>query len=167
MIKTTLKNCSEYIKTQHMRRYFVNRDSWMVDECNLPRLSKQEIEDANKMWPFCKVNERDLIWLRMYKKEYGFDPSFVTDYQLLLIFRKTNPYKQVVSLEHKAMFDIYYPEIPTPHNYIKVINGTCWYEGEVCSWDTALSQLSKTSVENVVVKPTTDTGCGKGVQITI
>jgi len=153
------------LRTQHMRKYFARRDSWMIDECQLPHLSNSEIKKINEVWPFVKVTEKDLVWQRVFKKEIGFNPLFLTDYQLLHVFRKTNVYKQVVSLEHKAMFDVYFPDILFPQNYIKSIQGVCWMGTEKIALSNAIDILANQGVGKVVVKPTVDTGGGKGVQV--
>lgn len=166
-MKTYIKNIIDKTHIQHQRHFFVTRDAWMVNTLNLPHLTKNEIKEANNTWPFVKVDEKDLIWLRVYKKEYGFNPYFVTDYQLLHILRKTNPYKQVVSLQNKAMLDVYYPDIEFPHNYLKCINGTLWNgEGKLLGCDGALgvNYLIDNGVNAFIIKPTVETGCGKGVR---
>ena len=61
------------------RIFFRERDNWIVKKYSLPLLSKEEILLIREKWPFLYLSNRDLIWSRMYKQEYGFSPYIVTD----------------------------------------------------------------------------------------
>jgi hypothetical protein len=66
-----------------------------------------------------------MYWARLYKKEYGFNPYFISSVnQCYQLRTKVNPYYQVSSLENKAMVDVYLPGIPFPDVFVRSINGS-------------------------------------------
>lgn len=164
-MKSQIKQFMEKAHEQWFRWGIQRRDSWMVKKWDLPALSKEEIRQIHEVWPWIRLNNRDLIWVRMYKKAHGFDPYFITDWQLHFILKQTNPYKQVVSMQNKAMLDVYFPEIPFPHCYLKNIRGVYWHNGEILSLDEAAECIVRENIQRFVIKPSVDSGCGKGVKI--
>jgi len=164
-MKTQFKQLIEKAHEQWFRMSIQKRDKWMVKTMSLPPLSKQELQQIHEVWPWLQLNNKDLIWVRMYKKEHGFDPYFITDWQLHFILKQTNPYKQVVSLQNKAMVDVYFPEIPFPHNYLKNVRGVYWHDGEIMNVEKAAESIIKENIKLFVIKPSVDSGCGKGVKI--
>lgn len=164
-MKTQIKQLINSAHEQHFRRSLQTRDKWMVESLNLPPFSKQELCQINDTWPWIKQDNDDLIWSRVYKKFHGFNPYFITDWQLHHILKQTNPYKQVVSLQNKAMVDVYFPEIPFPHNYLKNIRGVFWCEGEMKELETAVDYIIKNEINQFVIKPSVESGCGKGVRL--
>ena len=154
-------------RTAYHRRRFYKRDKWMIKAHGLPHLTKEEVRQANEAWPFVRVTEKDLIWLRVYKQQFGFDPFFVSDYQLEFILRRTNPYNQVISLENKALYDVYFPQIPFPKSYLKCINGVLWADNHIIGRGGYIGSgyLLERGILSFVIKPTVETGCGKGVRL--
>ena len=164
-MKSQIKYLIEEVHEQWFRWSIQRRDKWMVKAWDLPILSKAELHQIYKTWPWIRLNNKDLIWVRMYKKVHGFDPYFITDWQLHFILKQTNPYKQVVSLQNKAMLDIYFPEIPFPFNYLKNVRGVYWHKGETMTVKSAVEYIIKENIQQFVIKPSVDSGCGKGVKI--
>lgn len=164
MKTSDLKNVESWIRNQRLRLSVRRRDSWMVKQLHLPELTAQELAEVNAAWPWIKVSGRDLIWVRLYKKHHGFNPNFITDYQLQPILKKFNPYKQVVSLQNKAMCDVYFPSIPFPQNYIKCICGELWGAGQHLTIEESVKYLIDQQISEFVIKPSVESGCGKGVR---
>lgn len=79
--------------------------------------------------------------------------------------QKVNPFKLVAALENKAMIDVYAPEIPFPVCFFKCISGIIWKDAQVVEKGLAsvAEYLLDNHIDKFIVKPTTDTGCGKGV----
>lgn len=164
-MKQKVKSIVTSVRDQYARRGFYSRDKWMVNKFDLPCLTKGELDVVRNAWPFLKVNNRDLIWTRMYKKTYGFNPYFITDYHLNLILRRFNSYDQVISLENKALIDIYFPSIPFPTTYVRCINGTLYdSKMQVLTASEAFSVINKATNSPVIIKPTIETMGGKGVK---
>lgn len=157
------------LRAQHAEKLFkaslVQRDSWMVSAFNLPELSDNELKAVKSAWPFVEPTNDDLIWNRMYKRFHGFDPYYVSDYQVQPIYRVLNPSADVEFLKNKALIDIYCHEIPFPKTYLKCING-CLYDsnGELVREKDIIDLLQATGETNFIIKPSIDSGCGRGVR---
>jgi hypothetical protein len=164
-----LKKHKQEWEDSNFRRALVKRDNWLIVKFNLEKFSTNEIEDTYKTWPFFKPKNSDLIWNRLYKKFYGFNPYFVNDSQLRYILRHFNPYEKIMYLQNKAMLDVYYSDIHFPKVYLKCINGIlCDCNGNPTNKEKALSALEASGETSFFVKPSIDNGCGKGVkEITI
>lgn len=146
------------------RQSFYKRDSKFINLHSLENISKKELFEIKKIWPYFDIHEKDLIYSMMYKKENGFSPYFINDYQFGYILEKTNPYKQVVSLANKGMIDIYFDELPLPQIIIKKIANVFY--------DNKMNIISNNDAVNIllnhkefVIKPSVETGCGKGVKV--
>lgn len=163
-MKQKIKNAISGIRDQYARYGFYARDKWMVKKFNLPNLSRSEIDEVERIWPFLDVSNKDLIWTRMYKQTYGFSPYFITDYHLNPLLKKLNDYTQVVSLENKALTDIYLPQLPLPYTYVRCINGSLY--------DHILNPITAKEAYNIlhgeasqfIVKPSIETMGGRGVE---
>ena len=118
-----IKKIKERREIQQFRENLFSRDRWMVEKFNLPELSKSELHEINEVWPFIRATNNDLIWNRMYKFKHGFDPYYLSDYQVQPIYKALNPSVDVEFLKNKALIDIYCSEIAFPKTYIKCING--------------------------------------------
>lgn len=150
----------EYKRRQHL----YNRDSKFIKLHKLDWLTNEELNQIKKTWPCFDVKKEDLIYSMMYKKEYGFSPYFINDYQLGNILNKINPYKQVVSLANKAMIDVYFDELPLPKVIVKRISNIFYDEKmNIITEENVITKLIDTL--KFVIKPSVDTGCGKGVKI--
>lgn len=151
------------------RRYkkqqaYYNRDARFIKLHNLSKITNQELTEIRQVWPMLHIRRCDLIYSMMYKQLYGFDPYFLNDFQYYQILKKTNPHDQVVSLEHKAMADIYFHELPLPKVYLRRIAGS-FYDDKmnILTFEKAIELLS--TYNQFVIKPAISTGCGKGVKL--
>lgn len=125
---------------------------------------KDEMAEIRRIWPMLDIKRCDLIYSMRYKKEYGFDPYYLNDFQYSQILRKTNPRDQVISLAHKAMIDVYFNELPLPKVFLKCIAGVFFDDQmNVLSQEDAIRRLL--DCNHFTIKPTVSTGCGKGVRL--
>ena len=100
--------------------------------------------------------------MKLYKKEYGFNPFFICDYPLQLILKRTNPLKQVEALQHKGLVDVWFPELNFPEVYVRCIAGVLYDKNmNIITHEEALRIINEN--DSFIIKPTVDTGCGKGV----
>lgn len=76
------------LRLYYLRCVYFFRDRAFIKMYNLPKLSKNEMSIVKQTWPCLSLKRFDLIYLRMYKKEYGFDPYFICDYQMQQILKK-------------------------------------------------------------------------------
>ena len=131
---------------------------------NLPDLTNSEYEELKQTWPFLKFKKNDLYWARLYKKEFGFDPYFISSVnQCYQLRAKINPRSQVCSLENKALVDIYLPGIPFPEVYVRRINNDFYDKGmNHISFEDAVAILKRKG--SFIIKPSLETMCGKGVK---
>lgn len=154
----------QILKEHRLRKQYYHRDLRFVNLHSLEKLTKKEIEEIRSTWPMLDIKRCDLIYSMMYKKVYGFDPYFLNDFQFQAILKKTNPYRQVISLVHKAMIDVYFDDLPLPKVYLKCI-ANVFYDDKmnILSFDEGIERLK--SYSHFVIKPTISTGCGKGVKL--
>lgn len=130
----------------------------------LPKLTPKEYELLKSTWPCFKFTKRDVLWARVYKKELGFDPYYISvGYHSILIKKLLNPYKQICSLENKALVDVYFPEIPFPKAYLRCINNIL-YDSKMnkISFEEAMRFLLEK--KQFVIKPALDFMQGHGVK---
>ena len=151
-----------YYEYDRIRDY--NRDKHLINDLNLPKLSKKEKEEIRKVWPCFKFSNLDFIWMRIYKAEHGFDPYYLCDHQYAALLRIVNRSSNWVSLNNKALTDVYMPQIPWPKVYLRRINKK-YYDNEMTeiSLEQAIAILQ--SQMSYVIKPATGTGGGKGVKV--
>lgn len=162
-MKRRIQKLLEILKLKYFRYTIYRRDKNLLKEHSLPKLKKNEWELINKTWPCFKLKESDLIYSKLYKKENSFDPFFVSDYQIQLILKKTNPRVWVEALQHKGLFDIWFPELNTPHIYVRSIAGVIYDNNmNVITLHNAVDKIK--GVESFVIKPTIETGSGVGVK---
>ena len=141
-----------------------NEDRKQLQAVDLPELTDAEIKELKKTWPFLKFNKKDVYWARMYKKEYGFDPFFISSVnQMYQLRAKVNPYHQICSLENKAMVDLYLPGVPFPEVYVRCINGNYFDKNmHFLSFADAVDILKDKKC--FIIKPALGTMCGNGVK---
>ena len=143
---------------------FNYRDYQFIRKHHLPKLTRAEMAELRKVWPCFKFRNLDLGWSRMYKVKKGFSPYFVNDVQYAQLLKRTNPINQVVSLQNKALCDVYFPDIPFPTVFVRRLNGVCFdTEMNQITLDEACKRLLQQ--KEFVVKPSVDTRCGAGVEI--
>lgn len=161
-MKQIIKSLLEYLGLINLRYSLYKRDKMFIKRYSLSRLLKNEIKIIHETWPCFNFVEKDLIYAKLYKKEYGFDPYFICDYQLQLLLKKTNPLKQVEALQHKGLVDIWFPDLNFPEVYVRCIAGVLYDKKmNIITLDEAIELLI--NKESFIIKPTIDTGCGKGV----
>lgn len=131
---------------------------------SLPKLTSEEYFLLQKTWPCFKFEKNDVIWARLYKKEFGFDPYYIcVSYHSVLIKQRLNPYTQICSLENKALVDNYFSEIPYPQVYIRCINEILYDKEMNClSFDEAVHFLMEK--RKFVIKPALNSMQGHGVR---
>lgn len=165
LINRILRKLQIIEPNQQFRQQCWHNDAWMIDEYHLPELTNEEIDLFRKTWPcFPSVDKRDLTYLRMYKHVYGFDPYYLPDFQFYeYIIKKTNPSDRVKPFENKAMYDVYMSQLPIAATITKAINGIKFNgNNRIITEDEELSILC--NQRQFVIKPSIDTGCGKGVK---
>ncbi len=118
------------------------------------------------MWPCFKFRDLDLGWSCVYKMKKGFSPYFLNDVQYIQLLEHIAPYKQVISLQNKAMCDVYFPEIPYPKVFVRSLNGILYDRNmqpllleDAC--DILMQQTS------FIIKPSVESMCGSGVQLIV
>lgn len=162
-IKYYFKQFIDYLQVSYFREFIYKRDKFIISEHSLPKLSKNEWTTIKQVWPNFKLKEKDLVYMKLYKKEYSFDPYFICDYSLYLILKKTNPANQVVALQHKGLIDIWFPKIKFPTIYIRSIAGIIYDDQmNIINLSDAISKIIST--ESFIIKPTIETAGGKGVK---
>lgn len=151
-----------YFAYDRLRDYY--RDKHLISELNLPKLTKKEKKEIRGVWPCFKFCNLDFIWMRIYKAEHGFDPYFLCDHQYAILLRIVNKQSNWVTLNNKALTDVYMPKIPWPMAYLRRINKK-FYNNEMkeINYEQAVGILQST--KGYVIKPATGTGGGKGVRI--
>lgn len=143
---------------------FYQKDKFLLEEQEYPLITDDEFRQIKETWPCFKYfGQDDLTWFRIYKKNFGFSPYFVDALQIKYILEKFNPFHQVISLENKAMGDVYFPEIPFPEVYVRCLNGVFY--------DRAMNRLTLEEAVKVlidkecfIIKPSIDSLCGAGVE---
>lgn len=161
---TIVKRAVRFLKRNAEKRYWHNEDVELTKHLNLPELTSEEFMLLQKTWPCFKFEKKDVIWARLYKKEFGFDPYYVSvGYHSILIKQRLNPYDQINALENKALADLYFSEIPFPQTYIRRINNIL-YDKEMnrISFEDAIHFLMEK--KQFVIKPALNTVQGRGVK---
>lgn len=151
-----------YFEYDRIRDYY--RDKHLISELNLPKLSEEEKKEIKKVWPCFKFSNLDFIWMRIYKAEHGFDPYYLCDHQYAYLLRFINKSSNWVSLNNKALTDIYMPKIPWPVVYLRRINKK-YYDNEMTEISQEQAVAILHSQNDYVIKPATGTGGGKGVKV--
>lgn len=162
-MKQIIKNLFDTLQTIRLRNSVYKRDKMFIKKHSLPKLTKKERKEIEEVWPCFDLKEKDLIYTKIYKKEYGFDPYFICDYSLQKILKKTNPLKQVEALQHKGLVDVWFPDLNFPVVYVRCIAGVMYDKSmNVLTLEECIKIIEGT--DTFIIKPTVDTGCGKGVK---
>lgn len=163
-MKKVIRRIKEFHKENRFRHTCWKNDKWIEKKYHLPLLSKDELLEVKRVWPcFKRINNNDLIYLRKYKQENGFDPYFLCDYQYTDLLRKVNPIQGAWVFRNKAMYDVWFPQLHTPKVYLKCINGVYYSCDCTVSREETAKLLAR--CEEFVIKPSIDTGSGKGVKL--
>lgn len=165
LIKKIRRKLHLDVANQAFREQCWNNDAWMIDEYHLPELTDEEVKIFKETWPcFPTVDKRDLTYLRMYKQVYGFDPYYLPDFPFYeYIVKRTNPADMVKPFENKAMYDVYLSQLPIAKTITKAVCGIK-YDGENMQIDADEEVALLSNQKQFIIKPSKETGCGKGVQ---
>lgn len=129
----------------------------------LPKLSKAEKKEIQTTWRSMPFRSVDYIWHRIYKRECGFSPFYLSEMQVWYMLEKLNPYDQVVSLQNKALCDLYLPQIPYPTAIIRGVCGRLYnHDMQPIGIETSLKLIKE--VDSFIIKPSVETLQGKGVK---
>ena len=152
----------ERARSRWRRAHWRREDQRQLQGVELPEMTEEEIRALKAMWPFLRIDRDDLAWARLYKQVYGFDPGFLGSVNQFYDLREqVNPYRQVCSLENKALCDVYFPEVPFPEVYVRGLGGSLYdRERKPLSLDEAASLLREK--ESFILKPALESMCGKG-----
>lgn len=145
----------------HIGFYLVDRETVSKVE-KLPKLTAREKKCIKNTWSNLSINCLDYTWSRIWKMEHGFSPYMVGTMWTWSILEKINPYDSVVSLQNKALSDIYLSQIPFPKVYVRCIDGTM-YDNEMHPIDLNKSISILQEIDSFIIKPSIDTLCGQGV----
>jgi len=147
---------------RHHWGFYLSQRHFLKDGA-FPRLTTAEKDALKTTWPAMKFRPTDYIWHRIYKKENGFSPYYMSEMQVWYMLEKLNPYDQVVSLQNKALCDVYFPQIPYPEVLVRSIGGIL-YDRRLnpLSLSQALSVI--TQEDSFIIKPSVETMQGKGVR---
>lgn len=159
-----LKRIRNYVSRRAEKKKWHLVDIRQTKYLDLPKLTAEEFDLLKKTWPCFKFRKKDILWARVYKKEFGFDPYYISvGYHSIIIKKQLNPFKQVCSLENKALVDMYFPEIPFPQAYIRSINHVLYdKEMNIISFDQAVRFLKEKKL--FIIKPAMDSMQGHGVK---
>ena len=164
MLVRFLNRVTGYVNRKAEVRKWHKVDVNQTKYLSLPELTPEEYLLLQKTWPCFKFSKKDVLWARVYKKEFGFDPYYISvGYHSILIKKQLNPYKQICSLENKALVDVYFPEIPFPKAYIRCINSILYDKDmNVISFEEAIRILIEK--KQFVIKPALFFMQGHGVK---
>lgn len=129
----------------------------------IPDLTRKEKKQIRETWKGVHIYNMDFINARVYKKIHGFSPYYLSPCWYNELRALFNPKEQLISLENKAMCDIYFPEFNFPIPIIRRLNGNFF--------DLNLNYISKDEAKKIllehpvfVIKPSIGTEQGEGVQ---
>lgn len=129
---------------------------------DLPELTKEEKEIVKNTWPGITFFSIDWCTARAYKKIHGFSPYYLAPCWYNEIRDYTNPRKQMVSLENKALSDVLFPQLSFPEVYIRCLNGR-YYDKDMNYISLEEAKRLLLSKDGFMIKPAIDSNQGKGV----
>lgn len=146
------------------KKYWHSEDVELTKHLSLPKLTSEEFILLQKTWPCFKFEKKDVLLARLYKKENGFDPFYIScSYHGVLLEKQIIPHNQICSLVNKALVDLYFREIPFPKVYIRRVNNIL-YDKEMnrISFEEAVQFLMEK--KRFVIKPALNSRQGEGVK---
>lgn len=164
MLMKRLTSFYEAIKRKNEEVFYHRRDIRETQYLDLPELTDDEFAALERTWPCFKFDKKSVYWARVYKKEVGFDPYYIsTGLHNVQLKAYLNPTKEVSSLVNKALVDVYLPEIPFPKAYVRCVHGN-YYDREMnhLSFEDAVAILKDKG--SFVIKPALDSSTGNGVK---
>lgn len=144
-------------------KWWNNHDTQFVVDYELPDLTKSELNQIKKTWPSLDVRSEDVVFARVYKKEKGFSPYFIGNYQSSFLWGALNPRDLSVSLENKAYMDYLFPQIPFPKSFIRGITGNL-YDAEMNYLSIEEAALILKDKGEFVLKVSEGSSYGEGVK---
>lgn len=160
-----MKRLINILRLQYLRYTFYKRDIKILPKEKLGMLTTHEIRKIQENWPVGRLRNLDLIYPKIFRYVYGYLPTyFMTDYQLSQLYEHTNSIRKTEGLENKALADVWFPSIPFPKVIIRQINNVFYAaDMSIVTEEEAISLLYNCEMEHVVIKPSIDSNCGKGV----
>ena len=73
----------------------------------------QFVNLPQRTWPFLKFNKNHVYGARFYKKEYGFNPCFISSVNSVI-----KPEEASLFIREQN-FDVYFPRIPFPEVFVR------------------------------------------------
>lgn len=164
LLKNYIHKLSRYFTRREFQKHCWHNDEWLFDKWHLPPLTDKEYIDFCTMWSCFKVKPRDLAYVRMYKKEHGFDPYFMPDYEFYqYVIPRTNPSSYVSAFKNKALYDVYFSQMPIIQSVTMCLGGGKYKNGMIPISDEQEYELL-INLKAFIIKPAFDSGCGKGVK---
>ena len=130
---------------------------------DLPKLTREEKRLIKETWPGLHVYSMDYVHAMIYKKIHGFSPFYLSPCWYNEIRDIMNPRDQLISLENKALCDVYFPQMLFPEVYVRSLNGFLYNKAmDFISKEEAIDLLI--SKDEFVIKPSIGTNQGYGVK---
>lgn len=156
---------SRYFERKSFREHCWNNDAWLLKKYNLPKLTRDEYQNYCDTWSCFKVSPKDLAYVRMYKKEYGFDPYFIPDYEFYrYVIPRTNPSSLVTAFKNKALYEVYFAQMPIIQNVTACFVGGGKYKNGMIQITKEEELELLMQLNSFIIKPAFDSGCGKNVK---
>lgn len=148
---------------RHHFGYFLADKKLRAKASKFQHLSDEEKKLLQDTWPGLEFYQIDLMWNRIHKHFRSFSPYYLGAAQSDIVRGLLNPYDQLVSLENKAMCDVWFPEIPFPEVLVRSFDGVLYDKHMNAISEKDAVQII--SCENeVIFKPSVGTMCGIGVR---
>ena len=159
--KSYLKNKLFDFFTSRWSKGMARAESIEMGQLNLNGLTSEEMKSVKTIWG--KIISPSPKYYQMFKTLEGFNSQFVSvDVYYPIIMRALNPLAYSKSFSHKGFYPFLYKDIPQPRFYINRVRGV-YYNSElkVITRNEAIYILKQ--VDEVIIKVTKNTGCGKNV----
>lgn len=145
------------------RKGMARAESRNMVNLDLESITIDEKARLNKQWQSIGITP-DLKYYRMFKTLEHFDPRFVSvDVYYPLIMRALNPLAYSKSFSHKGFYPFIFKDIPQPKFYVNRIRGV-YYNSDFQVIDERQTVEVLKSVNEFIIKPTKEGGCGSGVR---
>lgn len=117
-----IRAASHYKREQLHKAKNASENKYLKDN-TYPEITNAELREIQQAWPYMHLTKADLTWSRIYKKEHGFSPDMMGVWQTHLLRQALNPSAELSAFEHKAMCDVYFPNLPYPKAFVRRIHG--------------------------------------------
>lgn len=164
LLKSVIARKSESQNVERLRKYILGCSLPEMKSLDLLQLTKQELEEIEAVWG--QIGVKPFPWFyQLYKTVDTFNPQYLSDdLYFPIIVRALNPNRYVYAFSHKGHFPVLFGDIIQP-KLIVVCNRGVFYNSEfdVIGKDEMMRLIK--SRERFIIKPTTNTSCGKGVKV--